>query len=49
LKYELYNAKTDVLCVKGESTQMAYNIAASESCFVCPPVFIKKIDEWIKR
>ena len=31
IRYELYNAKTDKLCTKGESTQMAVNISSGES------------------
>jgi acyl-CoA thioester hydrolase len=44
IKYELYNAKTGQLCTKGESTQMAVNMATAESTMVCPPVFINKVE-----
>jgi acyl-CoA thioester hydrolase len=44
IKYELFNAKTGQLCTKGESTQMAINIESGESCMVCPPVFVNKVE-----
>jgi acyl-CoA thioester hydrolase len=43
IKYELYNAQTGKLCAKGESTQMAVNMASGESCMVCPSDFIDKV------
>jgi acyl-CoA thioester hydrolase len=44
IKYEIYNAETGLVTTKGMSTQMAYNIAAGESCFVCPPVLIDRVE-----
>jgi acyl-CoA thioester hydrolase len=49
IKYELYNAKTGQLCTKGESTQMAVNMATSESSMICPPVFINKIEALLRE
>jgi acyl-CoA thioester hydrolase len=43
IKYEIANAETGVVCTKGTSTQMAYDITAASSCFVCPQVFIEKV------
>jgi acyl-CoA thioester hydrolase len=43
IKYELYNAETGQLCTKGESTQMAVNVASGESTMICPPVFISRV------
>ncbi|MDR1318145.1 MAG: acyl-CoA thioesterase [Treponema sp.] len=43
IKYELYNAKTGRLCTKGESTQMAVEIASGESRFVCPVILRDKV------
>ena len=44
IKYELYNAHSGQLCVKGESTQMAVNTATGESYMVCPPVFTARVE-----
>jgi acyl-CoA thioester hydrolase len=49
IKYEIANAETGVVCTKGTSTQMAYDIAADSSCFVCPPVFIKKVEALLRE
>jgi acyl-CoA thioester hydrolase len=49
IKYELYNAETGQLCTKGESTQMAINMVAGESCMVCPPVFTDKVEALLKE
>jgi acyl-CoA thioester hydrolase len=44
IKYEIYNDKTGVLTTKAESTQMAVKISTGESSFICPEVFIKKVE-----
>ena len=49
IKYEIRNAKTGVLTTKGVSTQMAYNIAAGDSCFVCPQILVEKVEALIVR
>ena len=49
VKFEIRNAKTGVLTTKGISTQMAYNIKTGESCFVCPPAFIKKVEALLEE
>jgi acyl-CoA thioester hydrolase len=49
IKYELYNAETGKLCTKGESTQMAVNIATGESSLICPPVFINKVEALLRE
>jgi acyl-CoA thioester hydrolase len=49
IKYELYNALTGEKTTKGESSQMAYNMVKDEACFVCPGVFIEKVEARIKR
>jgi acyl-CoA thioester hydrolase len=43
IKYELYNAETGRLCTRGESTQMAVEIASGESRFVCPKILLDKV------
>jgi acyl-CoA thioester hydrolase len=43
IKYELYNAETGRLCTKGESTQMAVEIASGESRFTCPKILLDKV------
>jgi acyl-CoA thioester hydrolase len=49
IKYELFNAETGVLCTRGTSTQMAYDIAAGESCFACPRIFIDRVETLLRR
>ncbi len=49
IKYELYNACTGEKTTKGESSQMAFDMAKGESCFVCPPVFIEKVKACMKK
>jgi acyl-CoA thioester hydrolase len=44
IRYELYNAATGQLCTKGESTQMAIDVASGESRFVCPRIFTDKVE-----
>lgn len=44
IKYEIYNEESGELTTKGESMQMAVNMKTGESCFVCPDIFIKKVD-----
>jgi acyl-CoA thioester hydrolase len=48
LKYEIRNAETGALTTKGISTQMAYDIKAGESCFVCPRALIQKVEAMIQ-
>jgi len=48
IKYELYNAETGQLCTKGESTQMAVEIASGESFMVCPEIFISRVEALVK-
>ena len=47
IRYEIRNAQTGVLTTKGFSTQMAVDIKNNESCFVCPPILIKKVEDFI--
>jgi acyl-CoA thioester hydrolase len=49
IKYELYDVKTGRLCTRGESTQMAIDMAAGESCIVCPPIFIDKVEALLRE
>ncbi|GHV42190.1 thioesterase [Spirochaetia bacterium] len=49
IKYEIANAETGMICTKGSSTQMAYDIAAASSCFVCPPAFIEKVEALLRE
>jgi acyl-CoA thioester hydrolase len=43
IKYEFFNVETGELTTKGTSTQMAFDIAKNDSCFVCPPILIEKV------
>ena len=47
IRYEIRNAKTGVLLTKGLSTQMAIDMKAGESCFVCPKILIDKVEALI--
>jgi acyl-CoA thioester hydrolase len=49
IRYEIRNAQTGVLTTKGSSTQMAFDIKNNDSCFVCPPVLVKKVEAFIGR
>jgi acyl-CoA thioester hydrolase len=49
IKYELFNARTGERCTKGDSTQMTYDVAAAASRFVCPPVFIEKVEALLRE
>ena len=48
IAYEIYNAQTGELCTKGESTQMAVEISSMETKFVCPKVFVDKVEALLK-
>ena len=49
IQYEIRNAQTGVLTTKGVSTQMAYDVKAAESCFVCPKALTDKVEALIGR
>jgi len=48
IRYEIRNTKTGQLATKGSSTQMAFDIKAQDSCFVCPPILVEKVEAFIK-
>jgi acyl-CoA thioester hydrolase len=48
IKYELFNAATGELTTRGRSSQMAYDMARGDSCFVCPPVLIEKVEALLR-
>jgi acyl-CoA thioester hydrolase len=49
IRYELFNARTGERCTRGESTQMAYDIAAEASRFSCPRIFIDKVEAMLNE
>jgi acyl-CoA thioester hydrolase len=49
IKYEIRNVETGLLATKGLTTQMAYNVKAGESCFVCPEILIEKVEALIGK
>jgi len=49
IRYEIRNVQTGVLTTKGSSTQMAFDIKNNDSCFVCPPILVKKVEAFIGR
>ena len=44
IQYEIRNAQTGALTANGMSTQMAYDIKAGDSCFVCPKALTDKVE-----
>ena len=44
IRYEITNVQTGALVTRGLSTQMAYDIKAEESCFMCPKILTDKIE-----
>ncbi|WP_461245929.1 acyl-CoA thioesterase [Treponema sp. R6D11] len=47
IRYEIRNAQTGQLTTKGSSTQMAFDIKAQDSCFVCPSILVEKVEAFI--
>jgi acyl-CoA thioester hydrolase len=43
IEYEVRNGQTGVVAAKGRSTQMAFDMAKNESCFVCPNELTEKV------
>ena len=48
LLYEIRNIETGALTTKGMSIQMAIDMKAGESCFVCPKVLTDKVEALIR-
>jgi acyl-CoA thioester hydrolase len=48
IKYELFNAATGELTTKGVSTQMAFDMAKNDSCFICPAVFTDRVEAMLR-
>lgn len=44
IKYEIRNVNTGLVTTKGVTTQMAFDVKAGESCFVCPKALTDKIE-----
>jgi acyl-CoA thioester hydrolase len=49
IQYEIRNVKTGAVVTKGFSTQMAYDVKAGESCFLCPKIFVEKVEALIGK
>jgi acyl-CoA thioester hydrolase len=49
IQYEIRNVKTGAVVTKGFSTQMAYDVNAGESCFVCPKILVEKVEALIGK
>ena len=49
IRFEIRNAKTGILTTRGMTTQMAFDIKAGESYFVCPPALTEKVEKFIKE
>ena len=47
MQFEIRSKKTGQVTTKGFSTQMAFDIKAMESCFVCPKILIDKVEALI--
>jgi acyl-CoA thioester hydrolase len=49
MQYEIRNVKTGTVVTKGFSTQMAFDIKAGESCFICPKILVDKVEALIGK
>jgi len=49
IQYEIRNVQTGQLTTKGVSTQMAYDIKANDSCFVCPQILVDKVEALVRK
>ena len=49
IQYEISNATTGQITTKGISTQMAFDMSAGESCFVCPQFLTDKVEALLKN
>jgi acyl-CoA thioester hydrolase len=49
IRYELRDAATGELRTKGNSTQMAVNATTGESMFLCPKIFIDRVESLLKE
>ena len=47
IRFEIRNVQTGILTTRGMTIQMAYDIKAEESCFVCPPALTEKVEKFI--
>jgi acyl-CoA thioester hydrolase len=47
IRYEIRNVQTGILTTRGVTTQMAFDIKAGESCFVCPLALTEKVEKFI--
>ena len=45
IQYKLYNNESGILTTKAESTQMAVDMATGETQFVCPRIFIERVEK----
>lgn len=45
IQYMLHNNETGVLTTKAESTQMAVDMKTGETLFLCPKVFISRVEK----
>ena len=49
IKYEIRNAQTALVTTRGVITHMALDMKTNESCFVCPRIFIDKVEAIINN
>lgn len=49
IKYEFFSESTGELTTKAESTQMAVNLKTGETCFVCPEIFLNRVEAKLKE
>ena len=48
IKHEIRNIETGLITTKGVTTHMAFNLKTNESCFVCPQIFVDRVEAAIK-
>ena len=49
IKYEFYNAESGELTTKGESMQMAVDMSTNKTLFVCPQIFLDRVEKLLEE
>lgn len=49
IKYEFYNAESGELTTKAESMQMAVEMESGKTLFVCPQIFLDKVEKMMEE
>jgi len=49
IKFEIINKRTGVVTTKGTTTQMAFDLQKQSSCFICPQIWISKVEKLLRE